>query len=108
MDYEISQSSKSANTEQIIDVKPDSPASIAPHTDGNITNLLISPDEQYAVTWRKEDQSVCGWQIKQINEFNQHYEVDCLIDINELYKNEFCKNEPCKDCKHLTEPHVIA
>ncbi|CAG8499949.1 19445_t:CDS:2, partial [Gigaspora rosea] len=109
MDYEISQSSKSANTEQIIDVKPDSPASIAPHTDGNITNLLISQDETYAVTWRKEDQSVCGWQIKQINEFNQHYEVDCLIDINEFYKNEFCKNEPCKDklCKHLTDPQVI-
>ncbi|CAG8779414.1 4699_t:CDS:2 [Gigaspora margarita] len=110
MDHEISQSSKSANTEQIIDVKPDSHASIAPHTDGNINKLLISPDEKYAVTWRKEDQSICGWQIKHINEFNhQLYEVDCLIDINELYMDELCKNEPCKDkhCKHLKEPHVI-
>ncbi|CAG8771002.1 10271_t:CDS:2, partial [Gigaspora rosea] len=98
---EISRSSKSIK----IDIKHDPSASITPHTDVKITKLLISPDEKYAVTWRKEDQSICGWQIN-----DQLYEVDCLIDINGLYKNEFCKNEPCKDklCKHLKEPQVIA
>ncbi|KAF0561093.1 kinase-like protein [Gigaspora margarita] len=89
-----------------IDIKPDP---ITPHTDGKITKLLISPDEKYAVTWRKGDQTVCGWQFNVIDN-KKLYEFDCLIDINDLYKNEFCNDEPCKNklCKHLKEPQVIA
>ncbi|CAG8774617.1 12192_t:CDS:2 [Gigaspora margarita] len=98
---EISRSSKSIK----IDIKTDPSVPITPHIDANITKLLISPDEKYAVTWSKEDQSVCGWQIN-----DQLYEVDRLININDIYKDEFCKNEPCKDklCKHLKKPQVIA
>ncbi|RIB00312.1 hypothetical protein C2G38_2234782, partial [Gigaspora rosea] len=98
---EISQPSKSIK----IDINPDPSAPITPHTDAKTTKLLISPDEKYAVTWRKEDQSVFGWQIN-----DQLYEIDRFIDINDIYKDDFCKNKPCKDtlCKHLKEPQVIA
>ncbi|CAG8454720.1 12726_t:CDS:2, partial [Dentiscutata heterogama] len=54
-----------------------------------ITNLLLSPDGNYAVTWSKDDTSICGWQFKNEHiessvESPKPFEFDCLIYLKDL------------------------
>ncbi|CAG8720351.1 9475_t:CDS:2 [Cetraspora pellucida] len=35
-----------------------------PHNGKKITQLVLSQNGKYAATWSKDDQSICGWQLK--------------------------------------------
>ncbi|CAG8752770.1 5482_t:CDS:2 [Cetraspora pellucida] len=75
---EISQASMSERTEVEIDPKPS-----GAHNGKAITKFLLSPNEIYAATWSKDDDSVYGWPLDK----DQPFEFDYFINVK-----DFCKN----------------
>ncbi|CAG8479683.1 9951_t:CDS:2 [Cetraspora pellucida] len=57
---EYSQALKS-EYEAKIEIEPEQ---TEPHNGKKITQLVLSQNGKYAATWSKDDQSICGWQLK--------------------------------------------
>ncbi|CAG8806090.1 20387_t:CDS:2, partial [Gigaspora margarita] len=81
---EFSQMSKSEYEEKI-EIEP---GLIKLHNGKEVTELLLSPNNKYAVTYSEDDKSICGWQLDQPFEQSENesyrlkpFKFDCSINV---------------------------
>ncbi|KAF0562005.1 hypothetical protein F8M41_014596 [Gigaspora margarita] len=69
-----------------------------PHN--GITELLLSPNGEYAVTWSRDDKSICGWQINNLPISNS---ISCGKDVVDCHISEEGKIMFLDRCGSLTQ-----
>jgi WD40 repeat protein len=62
-----------------------------PHNGEPITMIEISPNEKYLITYSKEDSSIAGWNVKDIDK--PQLEFDQTVKINEAEIKSLCVSD---------------
>src|SRR5688572_31244769 len=53
-----------------------------PHNGNPITKIVVSPNGKYLVTYSKEDYSIVGWNVENINEGQLEPDIPVKIETN--------------------------